>query len=663
MPVAPTYPGVYIEELPSGTRTIVGVASSVTAFVGYTARGPDHRAVRIHSFADFERRFGGLAADSELSYAVAQFFLNGGTDGYVVRVPKPDGAAARINLKDGTGSGAKISLQATAVSRGAWGNRVVIDASHDGIAAGDTRSFHLTITDLATGTTERFPGLTVDPASGNFAEAVVNDPDSGSRLVSVTVPVTATARPMDAGTTGGDLVITELANDKPYSIKVSSDVPTGVFTDVNVTVIDQNEPLPSSVAGVCALVERRLNLALSAVRAGARVRCVPSGSGNRLRIISDFDPELLPDAIDASLSFAAGAPNSALAMLKLDATNVAANVGRYLLGAGRSVLAQSKPAGGDGADGTTLPGTADLIGSEAGFTGIHALRRVDLFNVLCIPDATRAAPGNPDQLDSGLNPNAVFTAAMGLCTQRRAMLIVDPPPAVRDVSTALDWISSGLTAKGPDAAAYFPRIRVPDPLNDFQLRTVAPAGTIAGVWARTDAARGVWKAPGGTDARLLNAGALVYPLTDAENGVLNPLGLNCLRTQPVFGTVSWGARTLDGADALASQWKYLPVRRLTKVIEESAFRGTQWAVFEPNDEPLWSQLRLNLTSYLHGLFRQGAFQGRTPREAYLVKCDSQTTTQDDIDRGIVNVLVGFAPLKPAEFVFIRIQQLAGQIQG
>jgi hypothetical protein len=663
MPVAPTYPGVYIEELPSGIRTIVGVASSITAFVGYTARGPDHRAVRVHSFADFERQFGGLAADSELGYAVQQFFLNGGTDGYVVRVPKSDGAAAQIHAKDGTGTGTKVSLQATAVSRGAWGNRVVLDVSHDGIPAGDTKSFHLAITDLATGATERFAGLTVDPASASYAEAVVNDPDSGSKLVSVTVPGTATARPMDAGTTGADIVLTDLANDKPYSIKVSSDVPAGVFTDVNVTVIEKDEPLPGSVAGLCALVERKLNLALSAVRAGARVRCVPSGSGNGLRIVSDFDPELLPDAIDASLSFAAGTPNSALAMLKLDGTNVAVNVGRYLLGQGRTALAQVKPTGGEGADGTTLPGTADLIGSEAGFTGIHALRRVGLFNVLCVPDATRATPGNPHQLDSGVNPNAIFAAASSLCAQRRAMLVVDPPPAVRDVNTALDWISSGLTAKGPDAAAYFPRVRVPDPLNDFQLRTVAPSGTLAGVWARTDAARGVWKAPGGTDARLVNVGGLDYPLTDQENGILNPLGLNCLRTLPVYGTVSWGARTLEGADAMASQWKYLPVRRLTKVIEESVFRGTQWAVFEPNDEPLWSQLRLNLTSYMHGLFRQGAFQGKTPREAYLVKCDSQTTTQDDIDRGIVNVLVGFAPLKPAEFVFIRIQQLAGQTQG
>jgi hypothetical protein len=143
---------------------------------------------------------------------------------------------------------------------------------------------------------------------------------------------------------------------------------------------------------------------------------------------------------------------------------------------------------------------------------------------------------------------------------------------------------------------------------------------------------------------------------------LNPLGVNCLRSFPVTGNVVWGARTLEGADQLASEWKYVPVRRTALNIEETLYRALQWVVFEPNDEPLWAQIRLNVGSFMHTLFRQGAFQGSTPKDAYLVKCDSETTTQADIDRGVVNILVGFAPLKPAEFVFVRIQQLAGQLQ-
>jgi hypothetical protein len=194
------------------------------------------------------------------------------------------------------------------------------------------------------------------------------------------------------------------------------------------------------------------------------------------------------------------------------------------------------------------------------------------------------------------------------------------------------------------------------------LRTFAPSGVVAGLYARIDSTRGVWKAPAGTEATLTGVRGVVYNLSDPENGVLNPLGLNCFRIFPIYGPVLWGARTLVGSDAEASQWKYVPVRRLALYIEESLYRGTKWAVFEPNDEPLWAQLRLNIGSFMHDLFRRGAFQGRTPNEAYLVKCDKDTTTQSDIDHGIVNILVGFAPLKPAEFVVIQIQQLAGQLQ-
>jgi hypothetical protein len=181
--------------------------------------------------------------------------------------------------------------------------------------------------------------------------------------------------------------------------------------------------------------------------------------------------------------------------------------------------------------------------------------------------------------------------------------------------------------------------------------------------ARTDATRGVWKAPAGTEAALRGTQGLSVKLTDGENGQLNPLGINSLRSFPIIGRVVWGARTLRGADQLADEYKYIPVRRLALFIEESLFRGTQWVVFEPNDEPLWSQIRLNIGAFMQNLFRQGAFQGSSPRDAYFVKVDSETTTQNDINLGIVNIVVGFAPLKPAEFVVIKIQQIAGQIEA
>ena len=248
------------------------------------------------------------------------------------------------------------------------------------------------------------------------------------------------------------------------------------------------------------------------------------------------------------------------------------------------------------------------------------------------------------------------------------MLIVDSPAAwTANKDTAASKAKDGLGALGlsgeaaRNAALYFPRVLEADPLRDSQVDTFVPCGIIAGIMARTDTARGVWKAPAGLDAAINGIQGLNVTLNDAENGLLNPLGINCLRVFPVNGRVVWGARTLRGADQLADEYKYVPVRRTALFIEESLYRGTQWVVFEPNDEPLWAQIRLNIGAFMQNLFRQGAFQGKTPRDAYFVKCDKETTTQTDINLGIVNIIVGFAPLKPAEFVVIKIQQIAGDI--
>jgi len=186
---------------------------------------------------------------------------------------------------------------------------------------------------------------------------------------------------------------------------------------------------------------------------------------------------------------------------------------------------------------------------------------------------------------------------------------------------------------------------------------------MAGLFARIDGTRGVWKASAGTEATLTNVQRLDYALTENQNGVLNPLAINALRNMPNVGNVSWGARTLVGADSLASEWKYIPVRRLALFMEESLYRGLQWVVFEPNDEPLWSQIRLNVGAFMQRLFRQGAFEGATPKDAYFVKCDGETTTATDRNLGIVNIHVGFAPLKPAEFVVLFLQQKTAESQA
>jgi phage tail sheath protein FI len=483
---------------------------------------------------------------------------------------------------------------------------------------------------------------------------MVNDVDSGSQLVSI-VATPASGRPAASGITGGDITLANIKNDQTYTIKLILDAPA---KSIEFNFITPADALPGSIASVCRLFERQANAALAAVIAGARVRCTPSSSQKGLRVTA-----LVPNAFDAQVTFDSGTTQDADAFLNLKAANVNANVSHYWPDSQRGTDALAQKDTKRGSDGTGLPLAVDLIGDPGSFTGVYALDKVDLFNLLCLPDVTRAKPGNPAQSDLDLtSQNSVFGAAMTYCTGRRAFLLIDARPEVRDVASAVDWKSTGLTVHDKNGAAYFPRLKLGDPLNNFQLRTFAPCGVIAGLYSRIDATRGVWKAPAGTEATLSGVQGLVYKLTHNENGVLNPLGLNCVRIFPVYGPISWGARTLVGADADASEWKYVPVRRTALFLEESLYRGTKWVVFEPNDEPLWSQIRLNLGAFMQGLFRQGAFQGKTPQEAYFVKCDKETTTQDDINRGVVNILVGFAPLKPAEFVIIQIQQIAGQIQ-
>jgi phage tail sheath protein FI len=313
---------------------------------------------------------------------------------------------------------------------------------------------------------------------------------------------------------------------------------------------------------------------------------------------------------------------------------------------------------GVAADGTDLTEDDFTTGPnlQSNKQGLYALELVDLFNLLCIP------PYKPNGADMWDVDADLMGKAASYCEGRRAMLLVDPPSSWNSKDTAKNLLENpGVGTNSHNAMIYFPGLMEPNPMHGNQMETFPPSGAVAGIFARTDAQRGVWKAPAGLEATLIGVSQFAVPLTDGENGELNPLAINCLRTFPGAGQVVWGARTLQGDDRLASEWKYIPVRRLTLFIEESLYRGTKWAVFEPNDEPLWAQLRLNVGAFMHDLFRQGAFQGQKSSDAYFVQCDSTTTTQNDINNGVVNVLVGFAPLKPAEFVVLYIQQIAGQI--
>jgi phage tail sheath protein FI len=520
MPITPTYPGVYVEEIPSGVRTITGVATSITAFVGWAAKGPTDRAELVLSWADFDRKFGGLDPASAMSYAVYHFFINGGQRAYIVRVVRTDSGTASENAGAATVT-LDTKLKLTASSPGDWANDYAI-VTKTRPAPNDKR-FRLVVNNFKLDKkgipVETFENLSMDKQDPRFVENVLK---TESAFILAEVQNNATDPP-------GDTAFTIPPDPKAGEI-----------------------PDPAKLTG-----------------------------GN------------------------SGKP-------------LAVNDGKF----------------------------ETAVFPLSGVGGVFLLDRIDLFNLLCVPGETNAG---------------TLATLEQFCHARRAFLIADCAQG-DSLTTLQNGPPGSLTgADGINAAFYFPWLNAADPLQENRPAEFSPCGFVAGLYARTDANRGVWKAPAGTDATLTGALGTKVALTNDENGVLNPKAVNCIRTFPVYGTIAWGARTLQGNDEVGSEWKYIPVRRTALFIEETLYRALKWVVFEPNDEPLWAQIRLNVGAFMHDLFRQGAFQGSTPRDAYFVKCDKETTTQSDINRGIVNIVVGFAPLKPAEFVIIKIQQMAGQI--
>jgi phage tail sheath protein FI len=577
MPVAPTYPGVYVQEIPSGVRTITGVPTSITAFVGRTLWGPVNEPTLIYSFGDFQRQFGGLSADLPVTYAVRDFFQNLGGQALMVRlvdtppapaVPPPVGGGAGTGAAPGTGAppapppaapppaatAATVtsdSLKLTASSPGAWGGNLYVGIDHVGITDDVANRYGLSASDLFNMTVAEF--LTAN-------DQKANNPNRIERYVNLAF-----------GQNGGPRRVDRVLAEESNLVVVTAD-------DTGIPTLPATNPKDTNT------------------KPGTTSLPADPMQGTH------FSP---------------------------------------------------------GNDGPGLA-PADVAGDQSKMSGIFALDKADLFNLLCIPNDTR---------DVTIDPS-VWSAAASYCATRRAMLIVDPPfewGANREQAAAN--AAKGLPTLGlvgdqaRNAAVYFPCVDMPDPKRNNQINTFVPCGIIAGVMAQTDVRRGVWKAPAGLEAGLSGVQALQVSLNDMENGRLNPLGLNCLRNFTAAGSVVWGARTARGNDQLADEYKYVPVRRLALFIEESLYRGTQWVVIEPNDEPLWAQIRLNVGAFMQNLFRQGAFQGKSPNDAYFVKCDNETTIQNDINLGIVNIVVGFAPLKPAEFVILQIQQMAGQIQA
>ncbi len=305
----------------------------------------------------------------------------------------------------------------------------------------------------------------------------------------------------------------------------------------------------------------------------------------------------------------------------------------------------------NGNDGIALSAISYTTGANlsADGRGLYALDRADPINLIVIPPYT----GRGDVEDQ------VIADTIEYATRRGAIVIMDPPSAWTSPAEAIDGAAAPSIPVSSHAALYYPRIRQPDPIRDDELVTFAPSGAVAGVIARTDILRGVWKAPAGVAASLDDVVELSVQLTADDIGELSRLGVNCLNAIPGAGHVVWGSRTREGAEQLDSEWKYLQVRRTALFIESSLQRGTRWAASEPNDDETRSQIRRSVEAFMDSMFRQGAFAGATPEEAYFVKCGAETTSQQDMVDGIVNITVGFAPLKPAEFVVLKVRQKAG----
>jgi Bacteriophage tail sheath protein len=788
MPVQVSYPGVYIQEVPSGVRTITGVSTSLALFIGMTPRGPFEEAVSLTSFADYERQFGNDRAVSEMTDQVSQFFLNGGRRAFVVRTAQgEEQASASLENESGT-----PVLDVEAAEPGSIGESIRLEINYDTPQPESTFNIVASREVLVGGQpvqqdVETLANLSMDPNGPRFVEMVL---DQESSLIRATVAGTAPA-PFAGYSISGNAVADILAelnariaavdpatNTGRFQISVDGSPPATVSLIQPLASLDAaagviNNALPSGSVSVVAgavgglqvllIVSDNANggsvqvtsaagndiagpLHLGTANDGLEVggyaaaRPAPtglfatlgnldSGAGtwlDALEALAQTDPATLPDitvtTTQGAVNVVETAPIAGFTRPTLWENNPAAGTSLRNLRESINAIEQQLTAAAnfrwtpsvygfrlilnptftsfaeqESADVTVAGGAATIgddylgldsnvrraplgdfttpslyvVGGNAGEDGTVpqlidyqrafgiADRDIDLFNLMILPRVLSDSNGDGQ---THVQRAALWGPASAFCREQRAFLLIDAPEVWADAPAAETGVAATrIGVVGDHAMQSWPRLRITDPATGL-LRTIDPSGSVAGIAARIDGSRGVWKAPAGLEASVIGARGVEHRVSDAENGILNPQAINVVRQFP-NGIVIWGSRTVAGFDNSGeNDYKYVPVRRTALFIEESLYRGLQFAVFEPNDEPLWAEIRLAAGAFMNNLFRRGAFQGSTAREAYFVKCDAETTTQNDINLGIVNVVIGFAPLKPAEFVVITLRQLAGQVQ-
>ncbi len=634
----PTYlhPGVYIEEIPSGVKPIEGVGTSTAAFVGYTTKGPVAEPTLIFKWDTYQEQFGGIrdegkaTAGDPMGFAVYNFFLNGGTAAYIVRV------ATSAHTAEGYLSHPVDSTQLikfTAANPGQWGNALELRFN---LKPDTSDLFVLEVGVLdADGNfkaLETFSNLTVaDEEASDFIEGKVND---ASQLIRADVQdITGYLLGVSVSQALADNMDFSGLNSKSMTVTVDGNARAVAFAadafDTNTKLVDVAATIQAQVRGAtvdewakaftCSAADNRLTLTSGSRLTGSAV--IVSGPG---------------DATDAAADLLLG--------LTQEGTERTGQESLNLLLSSTSGLVSLE----NGTDGSP-PQIADY--NEI-FSAFEKYRDI---SIICLPGQTWNTSGEKNIID----------AAVAHAEKMKSRMVLIDPPVGTELKTEKSVNDLFFKPKNY-SVVYYPWVKVTNPFYNAETNPGVPAtllvaasGFAAGMWAKIDGKRGVWKAPAGVETSLLGAAGLQFPVEDGEQDQLNPLGINCLRSMPGFGQVIWGTRTL--ATKADPEWRYIPIRRTAIMIEQSIYNGIQWAVFEPNNHNLWASLRVNIGSFMDGLFRAGAFQGQKASDAYFVRCGlGDTMTQGDIDRGQVIVIVGFAPLKPAEFVIVRIQQKVAQ---
>jgi phage tail sheath protein FI len=642
-----SYPGVYVQEVAGGVRPVDTASTSTAAFVGLSEMGPDTGVGLVTNWTDFQRVYGYFIPDSYLAHGVFQYFSNGGRQCYIVRVTRPDAAVASVTVANRADVAAGLTFSAK--NKGDWGNTLLLQIEDGTLDPGNL--FKLTVRRQTDPTLlpdspqdlpplEVFDNLSMDPASAAYVVGVVGQ---ASGLIDVEVLSTndGTQHGIHRGGVGPTL---PLDTDLAFQISLDGDG----FQTVTLAAAAGTATVLSDVATAIETVVHPLRTRKASTDPAAFTgfSCAVETVGSQSRLVLKSGTQ----AVNSSVRVQPASAHDATALLRLGAA-----------AGGRSEdgIALRRPANAQmvqiGDSGIAAPVTKAVRGSdgdaditETSFSDAFSrLDHITDFSLLAVPGES-----SPAMADLG----------MAYCANRPLQDVFYIAETARDDDTVADAtvFRNKLTTSNSYGALYFPWVRSLDPAGGSgDPILLPPAGCVAGLYARIDASRGVWKAPAGTEAGLNGVVGLAAELSDVDHGNLNPRGVDVIRRFPGVGVVAFGARTVT-ADP---QWRYVPVRRTAIMLRVSIYNGIQWAVFEPNDEPLWSQLRLSIGSFMTTLFRQGAFQGATPSQAFFVKCDAETTTQADIDAGVVNVLVGFAPLKPAEFVVVKISQQAGLASG